>query len=204
VERLTSKQVYATPWMTVREDEVRHLDGSTVVHAVVEAPDIALVVAVDGDRLQLVEQYRHPVGGRRWEFPSGSTDPQLDVDAPASARRELREETGLAAGSLIRLGTVEITPSTMTQRCWVFLATDLTHGAPQRDAVESDMEAAWFTRSQVEHMITDGIMTDAKSVAAYALYLMSLRLEQGTDLVGDVDDGQDVGAGGAEVDDARP
>ena len=122
--------------------------------------------------MHLVEQYRHPVAGRRWEFPSGSADPRLDVDAAALAARELREETGLVSGTLTPLGTLDITPSTINQRCRIFLATDLTHGAPQREAGEQDMRSAWFTRADVERMISDGTITDSKSVAAYALLLM--------------------------------
>jgi 8-oxo-dGDP phosphatase len=82
VETLGSTQVYANPWMAVREDTVRRADGSTGIYGVVDSPDIALVMAVDGDRLHLVEQYRYPVAGRRWEFPSGSADQRLDADAP--------------------------------------------------------------------------------------------------------------------------
>jgi 8-oxo-dGTP pyrophosphatase MutT (NUDIX family) len=148
------------------------LDVETVSSAQVYAgPDIALVVPVDGDRLHLVEQHRHVVGGRRWEFPSGSID-ALDVDPAAAATRELREETGLSARRLVHLGSLEISPSTLDQRCHVFLATDLTQGAPDRDPAEHDMRSAWFTRDDVERMITDGTLTDAKSVAAYALRLL--------------------------------
>lgn len=96
METLGSRQVYANPWMTVREDAIRRPDGSTGIYGVVESPDIALLIPVDGDRLQLVEQYRHPVADRRWEFPSGTADQRLDVDAAALAARELREETGLS------------------------------------------------------------------------------------------------------------
>ena len=78
METVSSRQVYANPWMTVREDRVRRADGSTGRHGVVDSPDIALVIAAEGDLLQLVEQYRYPVGGRRWEFPSGTADPDLD------------------------------------------------------------------------------------------------------------------------------
>lgn len=38
--------------------------------------------------------------------------------------------------------------------------------------VEQDMESAWFTRSDVEQMIRGGVLTDAKSIAAYALLLL--------------------------------
>jgi hypothetical protein len=79
VETLASKRVCANLWMTVREDAIRRPDGSTGIYGVVDSPDIALIIPADGDRLHLVEQYRYPVAGRRWEFPSGSADQRLDV-----------------------------------------------------------------------------------------------------------------------------
>jgi 8-oxo-dGDP phosphatase len=172
VETLDSKQVYAGPRMTVREDRIRRPDGSTGIYSVVDSPDIALVLPVDGERLQLVDQYRHPVGGRSWEFPSGTADPRQDADPAALAARELREETGLVAGRLVHLGTVDVTPSMLSHRCRVFLATDLTPGPTQRDLEEEDMRSAWFTRAEVERMIKDGTICDAKSLAAYTLLLL--------------------------------
>jgi 8-oxo-dGDP phosphatase len=172
VETLGSQQVYGNPWMSVREDTIRRLDGSTGIYSVVDSADIGLIIPADGDRLHLVEQYRYPVGGRRWEFPSGSADQRLDVDVAALAARELREETGLEARVLTALGTLDVAPGMVSQRCWVFLATDLTHGAPRRDVEEQDMRSAWFTRAEVESMITNGTITDAKSTAAYTLLLL--------------------------------
>ncbi len=173
VDTLASTQVYANSWLAVREDTVRRSDGSTGTYTVVDSTDISLIIPVDGDRLHLVEQYRYPVGGRRWEFPSGSVDERFDEDAAAVAVRELREETGLLAAGLAPLGTLDVTPSTMSQRCSVFLATGLTHGEPQRDPEEQGMQSAWFARSDVERMISDGTISDSKSIAAYALLLTS-------------------------------
>jgi 8-oxo-dGTP pyrophosphatase MutT (NUDIX family) len=65
--------------------------------------------------------------------------------------RELREETGLIAGTLTLLGTLDITPSMLSHQCRVFLATDLTPGPPQRDLEEQDMQAAWLARSDIAH-----------------------------------------------------
>lgn len=172
VETLESRQVYANRWMRIREDTVRRPDGSTGVYGVVDTPDIALVIPADRNGFHLVEQYRHPIAGRSWEFPSGSTDPQQDVDVAESAARELREETGLEASRLTPLGTLDITPSTFNQRCRVFLATDLTQGSPQRDPGEEDMRSAWFSRAKVERMINEGTITDSKSIAAYAQLLL--------------------------------
>ena len=172
METLDSTQVYANPWMSVREDTVRRPDGSTGLYGVVDSADIALVIATDGVRVHLVEQYRYPVAGRRWEFPSGSADESQDVDAAALAARELREETGLRARRLTPLGTLDVAPGMASQQCRVFLATDLTYGEPQRELAEQDMRSAWFSRADVERMIVDGTMTDAKSAAAYTLLLL--------------------------------
>ncbi len=172
VETLGSKQVYTNAWMAVREDTIRRPDGSTGIYGVVDSPDIALIIPVDGNRLHLVEQYRYPVAGRRWEFPSGTDDQRLDVGATELAARELREETGLVAARLTPLGTLDVAPGMFSQRCRVFLATELTEGAPQRELEEQDMRSAWFTRADVERMIHDGTITDAKSIAAYALLFL--------------------------------
>lgn len=172
VETLDSNQRYVGPRMTVREDTVRRPDGTTGVYAVMDSADIALIIPAEGDRLHLVEQYRYPVAGRRWEFPSGSVDHRLDSDLAAVAARELREETGLVAGTLALLGALDTLPSTSGQRCSVFIATDLTQETPQREPEEQDMESASFTRADVERMIGDGAITDAKTVAAYTLLLL--------------------------------
>jgi 8-oxo-dGDP phosphatase len=172
VENLDSRQVYTDPWLAVRQDTVRRSDGSSDIYSVVDTADCSLVIPVDRDKVHLVEQYRYPVAARRWEFPSGSTDRVLDGDATAAASRELREETGLSANELTLLGTLDTMPSTLNQKCTVFLATGLTQGTPQRDPEEDDMRSAWFSRSEVERFITDGTISDAKSIAAYALLLL--------------------------------
>jgi 8-oxo-dGDP phosphatase len=172
MKTLATKEVYANPWMTVREDVVLRHDGSTGRHAVVDGPDLALVVPADADRLHLVEQYRHALTGLRWEFPAGNAEPSIDADETAAAARELREETGFSAETLTRLGTFDVAPGLSSQRCAVFLATDLTPGAPDRDPAEQDMRSAWFTRAEVEVMIADGTVTDAKTLAAYTLLLL--------------------------------
>ncbi|MDN4174070.1 NUDIX hydrolase [Nocardioides sp. SOB77] len=176
METLASKRVYDNPLLSVREDVVRRADGSTGRYAVVDTADIAVVVPWDGERLHLVEQYRHPVAGRRWELPSGSAEASDGSDPETVARRELREETGLQAAELVVLGTLEVTPSLVAHRCTVFLATGLSAGATQRDAGEQDMRSAWFSEAEVVEMVRSGRLVDAKSIAALTL----LRLRRPT------------------------
>jgi hypothetical protein len=66
IRQVSSREVYRNDWLTLREDDIRRPDGSDGVYAVVDKPNYALVIACDGDRLKLVEQYRYPLGLRRW------------------------------------------------------------------------------------------------------------------------------------------
>ncbi|QEN13121.1 NUDIX hydrolase [Mycobacterium sp. ELW1] len=177
ITQLSSREVYRNRWMSVREDIVERPDGSTGIHGVVDRPDYAVVIAVDGDRLAMVEQYRYPMGARRWEFPMGTVPGDPDIEPADLAARELREETGLTAGSLTVLGRLDVAPGIMSQRGWVFLATDIVEGEPDREHEEQDMHFAWFERSRFEEMVRTGEITDAQSLAAYAQLLLKERFE---------------------------
>ena len=158
--------------MVLREDDIRRPDGSPGIYAVVDKPAYALVMPYDGQRFRLVEQYRYPIGARRWEFPQGTAPDLADLEPAALAERELREETGLRAGSFEVLGQIDAVPGMSSQRGWVFLATDISEGQAEREHEEQDMRSAWFTRTDVEQMIRDGVIVDAQSIAAYGLLLL--------------------------------
>lgn len=175
MDALSSRPVYANAWMAVREDDVRRDDGTTGLYAVVDKPTYALVIALDGERVHLVEQFRYPLGQRRWEFPQGTAPDRTEMEPAELARRELREETGLRAGSLLALGTVDAAPGMCSQRRSVFLATDLVAGAPEREPEEQDMRSALWTRAELEDAIRQGRVSDAQSLAAYALLLLHER-----------------------------
>lgn len=175
MQQTSSREVYANPWMTVREDGVRRPDGSEGIYGVVDKPDYALVIPLDGDRLHLVEQFRYPLGLRRWEFPQGTAPGRLDIEPIELAARELREETGLRAARLVEIGTLDVAPGLSSQRGRVFLATGLTAGEHEREPEEQDMRTAWLTRVDFEKMISAAEITDAQSIAAYALLLMHER-----------------------------
>ncbi len=175
IHRVASREVYRNNWLTLREDDIRRPDGSPGIYSVIDKPSYALVIPRDGDRFHLVEQFRYPLGMRRWEFPQGTLPGQEDSDPIELAHRELREETGLRAGSMRLLGTLDVAPGMSSQRGRVFLATDITEGEHDREHEEQDMHSEWFSRAQLERMICDGDITDAQSVAAWTLLLLAQR-----------------------------
>jgi 8-oxo-dGTP pyrophosphatase MutT (NUDIX family) len=175
IRQVSSREVYRNNWMTVREDGIRRPDGSAGIYGVIDKPQYALVIPLDGTRLHLVEQFRYPLGLRRWEFPQGTAPELADVAPLELAARELREETGLVAGKLTDLGLLDVAAGMSSQRGRVFLATDLTEGPHEREHEEQDMRTAWFERTEFERLVREGEITDAQSIAAYTLLLLAER-----------------------------
>ena len=177
VDTLSSRQVYENPWMTVREDTFRRPDGGEGIYGVVDKPHYALVIALEGTgpeaRMMMVEQFRYPLGLRRWEFPQGTAPDRAESDPAELAVRELREETGLRAGHLEPLGLLDVAPGLSSQRGRAFLATDLTAGAPDREETEADMRTAFVPEPEFRAMVRDGRFSDSPSLAAYSLLLLS-------------------------------
>ncbi len=175
IRRIASREVYRNDWMTVREDQVRRPDGSDGIYGVVDKPTYALIIARDGDRFRLVEQFRYPLGLRRWEFPQGTAPGRAHLEPAELAHRELREETGLRAESMVPIGLLDVAAGMSSQRGRVFVATGITEGEHDREHTEQDMHSEWFSRAEVEQMMRDGDITDAQSLAAWALFLLSER-----------------------------
>lgn len=184
IRATASRVVYANQWLRVREDDIVRPDGSTGIYGVVDKPDFALVIPLDGDgphaRVHLVEQYRYPVARRCWELPQGGWPPAapgaaLPGDAEALARAELAEETGLTASRMTHLGRLQSAYGYSNQAFDVFVATGLTAGPTARELEEQDMRQTSLTRSEFENQIGRGEILDANSVAAWML----LRLRHG-------------------------
>jgi 8-oxo-dGTP pyrophosphatase MutT (NUDIX family) len=173
VRQLSSRIVYQSAWMTVREDQVEQLDGSQGTYGVVDRPDFAVVVPRDGDGFWMVEQHRYPVGRRTLEFPMGGWPAGRSGTLADLARAELREETGLIAGRLTPLGHLSTANGFSSQGFGVFLAEELTAGPPDREPTEADMVHRHVTRAELDQLVRTGAVDDSTTVAAYGLLLVS-------------------------------
>jgi 8-oxo-dGTP pyrophosphatase MutT (NUDIX family) len=71
----------------------------------------------------MVRQFRHGLGRAIWEFPGGMVEP--GEEAAAAAARELEEETGWKASSLVFVGATNPNPSFMTNKVSTFRAEGL-------------------------------------------------------------------------------
>lgn len=169
--QVSSRLVYENRWLSLREDQIRLPDGTPGIYTVIDKPTCALVIPMERGGCHLVEQYRYPVGLRSWEFPQGTWPDGRSGPVDELARAELREETGLRAGSMERLGHMAIAPGLTSQRCEVFLATDLTAGPSAREHTEQGMAQRWVAGEELMEMVGAGEIFDAITLAAFSLLI---------------------------------
>jgi len=166
-ELIKSEIVYPGRAFTIRRDTLRLPDGHETRFDIVEHHGSVILLPVDEQgNLVFVRQYRHAAGLDLLELPAGTLDPgEGPLDC---ARREIREETGLAAGRMEELGGFYLAPGYSTEYMHVYLATDL-----QVDPLEADADEFLTVErlpvSKALEMAKTGGMPDAKSLAALLL-----------------------------------
>jgi len=171
IRTLSSREVYRNPWMRVREDEILRSNGQKGIYGVVEKDDAAIILPIDHGKVWLVEQFRYTIQERALELPQGGWE--MEVESPEElARGELREELGLEAAEMTRLGMLWIAYGFNRQKHHVFLATGLTEVEKEPDPEEHDLVVHSVTIDEFERMMVEGVIRDNCTVAAWGLYRM--------------------------------
>lgn len=173
IKQLATKTVYENPWMKVSEDQVAFSDGHTGIYGVVHKQDFTLIIPFGGTFFHLVKQYRYPIKQASIEFPQGKHEGGPEVTPEELAAAELREETGLRAGKLSHIGFLHEAAGYSDQGFHIYLATELAEGTQQLDATEVGLTTLKYTEEEIKSAILDGSITDAPTVAAFGLWLLS-------------------------------
>ncbi|MGA8529282.1 MAG: NUDIX hydrolase [Acidobacteriaceae bacterium] len=177
IRTLSSREIYRNPWLRLREDAIERSNGTHGLYGVVEKDDCAIIIPIEGETIYLVEQFRYTIQQRSVELPQGGWE-TADVDPEELARGELREETGLVAQSMTRLGSLWIAYGFARQKQHVYLATGFTPSGADPDPEEHDLVLRTASIGEFEQMLLDGTIQDASTIAAWGLYLLWKKRDQ--------------------------
>ena len=161
LRRIGGKLVYKGKDVSEREDTFEYPDGSTSTRQVVVHPGSVAIIAHDGKVLYMVRQPREPVEeASLLELPAGKLDKEGETPLEC-AQRELAEEIGKAAGDWRELSWFYTSPGFATERCHLFLATEL-YDAPGETEEEERIEVVRLPLEELDTAI--GGCRDAASL----------------------------------------
>ena len=144
-------------------------DGSRYRREIIRHTGAVVILPLLRDgRVCLLKNFRPSVDRYLWELPAGTLERGEDPDAAAA--RELAEETGYRAGKIERVNTFCASPGIMDERMHLYVATDLEAGDPAREVGEV-MENHLFTWQEIDRMLRDWEIVDAKSLVSLLWYL---------------------------------
>jgi len=168
---LGEEVVHQGPVVRVTRATISGPDGETYEREVVRHPGAVAVVPVldDGRTVVLVRQYRSALDSLVLEIPAGKCD--VEGEAPElTAARELEEEVGYRAGRMERLCALHNSPGFSDEQIVIFLAEQLEAGTATPHGVEEQhMAVEHVSLADAGTLITDGHITDAKTVAGLLL-----------------------------------
>jgi ADP-ribose pyrophosphatase len=173
-ELLKSEVLMKGRAFTIRRDYLKTPDNRETKFDIIEHGGSVVIIPVDekGNML-LVRQYRHATGGDLLELPAGTLDDNEDPEVCAA--REIREETGMAAEKLTKLGEFYLAPGYSTEFMVVYLATGLSYNPLDADDDEF-LSVESIPVAEAIKMAERGEIPDAKSLAA--LFLAKPALEK--------------------------
>ena len=161
--RVSGRWVYRGKLLKVRNDVVRLPDGKTAGREYVEHPGAVAILAVtDSGELVMERQYRYPLRRDMIEIPAGKIDP--GEDPLATAKRELKEETGYTASRWRHAATIHIAIAYSNERIEIYLAQGLKRGRAKLDA-EEFLEVFDLPLEKALAWVREGKITDSKTVS---------------------------------------
>ena len=159
------KEVYENPWIKLDEHQVINPAGGNGIYGKVHFKNKAIgIIPLDKENnTWIVGQHRYTLNEWSWEIPEGGGP--LETDILISAKRELREETGLIAERWTEIARAHLSNSVSDEVGYVFLAEELEYGKPKLDDTEADMIVKKLPFAEVLQMFERNEITDSLSVS---------------------------------------
>jgi ADP-ribose pyrophosphatase len=166
-EFIDSQMIYRGRVFNLIKAHLRLPNGETSYYDLVKHPGAVTIVPLDHKgNILFVEQYRAGADAELLELPAGVLGQNEDPDVCAS--REIREETGMAANNLKKIGEFFLTPGYSNEFMHVYIASSL-YPAPLQQDEDEFITTRSIPIQDAVNMAMHGKIKDANTLAALFL-----------------------------------
>ena len=160
----SKEKIYENPWIKLEEHRVVNPSGKDGIYGKVIFKNKALAIVPIDENLNtwLVGQYRYTLDEYSWEIPMGGG--LLEHDVLDSAKRELKEETGLSAKKWTKIMRIHTSNSVTDEEGFIFLAEELSQGETEFEETEQ-LHIIKLPLKEAIQKVMDGEITDCISIA---------------------------------------
>jgi 8-oxo-dGTP pyrophosphatase MutT (NUDIX family) len=161
---LDSEVKYENNWIQVVHQKVINPSGGEGIYGTVNFKNIAVgIVPIDQEgNIWLVGQYRFPLNEYSWEIPEGGCP--IGEKVLDTAKRELKEETGLIAQEWKLISKLHTSNSVCNEVAYIYLAEGITQSESQPEETEQ-LQVKKVSLKDALMMVLDDKITDSMSVA---------------------------------------
>ena len=168
-EQLESTTIYDGKILKLVKDKVLCPSGRQSTREVIRDVKAVCILAIVDNKIIMEKQYRYPYDEILLELPAGKLN--KGEDKLTAAIRELEEETGYLANDMEYLGDMYPSCGYTDEHIYLYACSNLKETNRHLD-VNEVIDLYYYSFEEVEEMIKNNIIKDAKTVMAYSLYLL--------------------------------
>jgi ADP-ribose pyrophosphatase len=146
----------------IEKRSIRLPNGIDKEKVIVHPSNAVAILPLNGERCKLLKQYRYAIDQYIFEAPAGTMEP--GEDPLETARRELIEETGFTAQSIVSKGFIYTTPGYTDEKIFLFEARDLSPSQEYGKDEDEVIEVVDIAIIDLLGMIRNGTIVDAKTI----------------------------------------
>ncbi|AGB40886.1 NTP pyrophosphohydrolase [Halobacteroides halobius DSM 5150] len=165
--KIKEKMIYQRDFVKLKEELCYHQEKEINYSFFrMEFLDWVNIVPVTSQHeIVLVKQYRFGTEKVTLEVPGGTLDPG-EKKPKLAAQRELREETGYQAETIVNLGKVAANPAIQNNYCHFYLAEEAKKLQEQDLDLTEDIELMLVPITEIDTLIDSGKINHSLAVLA--------------------------------------
>jgi len=166
---IKSATIFEHPRIVLIEDTVELPDGNTTEYLRFKAThDAVMIICTRSDQVLLQQEYSYPPDEIMYQFPGGKVE--AGEDHTEAAKRELIEESGLAAEKLTQVGWFYTDNRRTSAKFFVYTTSDPEVTTKRGGDAEEFIDSQWVAMSEVDKLIAEGKINNYSLLAGWALF----------------------------------